>query len=145
MWVSLKTDALKKLHICIEFQDSKICICLPTGAFDTHSVSQKPPFTIMRTGESLVSGINCSHDISGYDLIYWYKQDENRILKYLGYLNLQFPTPEDDVKGKISFDGDGSKHSSLSISDLLLDDSGVYFCAASSHSAADSPQLSTQT
>lgn len=133
------------MYICTSFQHSKICIYFPTGASDTQSVSQKPPFTIMRTGESLVSGIKCSHNIRSYDLIHWYKQDETRILKYLGYLNAQFPTSEDDVKGKISFDGDGRTHSSLSISHLLLNDSGVYFCAAGSHSAADSPQLRTQT
>lgn len=122
-----------------------ICIYLATGASDTKTVSQKPPFTIMRVGESLVGGIKCSHNIGGYDVIYWYKQDETRILKYLGFRNIQFSTYEEDVKGKISFDGDGRSHSSLSISKLLLNDSGVYFCAASRHSAADSPQLSTQT
>uniref|UniRef100_A0A0F8AB83 Immunoglobulin V-set domain-containing protein n=1 Tax=Larimichthys crocea TaxID=215358 RepID=A0A0F8AB83_LARCR len=55
------------------------------------------------------------------------------------------PNPEDDVKGKISFDGDGQTHSSLTISDLVLNDTGVYFCAASQHSAADSPQVNTKT
>uniref|UniRef100_H3BXS5 Ig-like domain-containing protein n=1 Tax=Tetraodon nigroviridis TaxID=99883 RepID=H3BXS5_TETNG len=104
------------------------------GASKTQSVFQEPPFIIMRAGESLVSGIKCSHTISGYDLIYWYKQDESRTFKFLGYLNVLFATPEDDVKGKINFDGDGRSHSSLNISGLFLNDSGVYFCAASSHS-----------
>uniref|UniRef100_H3C2T7 Immunoglobulin V-set domain-containing protein n=1 Tax=Tetraodon nigroviridis TaxID=99883 RepID=H3C2T7_TETNG len=44
--------------------------------------------------------------------------------------NFNSPNLEDDVKGKISFDGDGRSHSSLNISALSLADSGVYFCAA---------------
>ncbi|KAM3595296.1 uncharacterized protein V6R79_021175 [Siganus canaliculatus] len=73
------------------------------------------------------------------------RQDENRALKLLGYLNTQFPYPEEDVKDKISFDGDGSKESSLSVSGLELKDSGVYFCAASRHSAAGSRGVETKT
>ncbi|TWW72561.1 hypothetical protein D4764_16G0010580 [Takifugu flavidus] len=115
------------------------------GAADTKSVSQKPSFTILRTGESVVSEINCSHSISSYDQIYWYKQDESRALKLLGYLYTNIQNVEDDVKGKISFDGDGRSSSSLSIAAVGLKDSGVYFCAASLHSAAGSPRDNTQT
>lgn len=116
-----------------------------SGASDAKSVSQNPPFIIKRTGESVVGGISCSHKIQNYDAILWYKQDEHKALKLLGLLNVKTPYPEDDVKGKISFDGEGSKQSSFSISDLALSDSGVYFCAASRHSAADSPQVNTKT
>lgn len=123
----------------------KILSASSTGASDDKSVSQNPPFIIKRTGESVVRGINCSHKIQNYDAILWYKQDEHKALKLLGLLNVKSPYPEDDVKGKISFDGEGSKQSSFSISDLALSDSGVYFCAASRHSAADSPQVSTKT
>ena len=49
------------------------------------------------------------------------------------------------MKDKISFDGDGRTHSNLNISNLSLSDSGVYFCAASLHSAADSPLVNTKT
>ncbi|KAM3594531.1 uncharacterized protein V6R79_009451 [Siganus canaliculatus] len=73
------------------------------------------------------------------------RQDENRALKLLGYLNTQFANPEEDVKVKISFDGDGSKESSLSVFGLELKDSGVYFCAASRHSAAGSRGVETKT
>uniref|UniRef100_A0A3B5KGJ4 Ig-like domain-containing protein n=1 Tax=Takifugu rubripes TaxID=31033 RepID=A0A3B5KGJ4_TAKRU len=108
-------------------------------------VSQKPSFTILRTGEFVVSEINCSHSINSYDRIYWYKQDESRALKLLGYLYTNIQNMEEDVKGKISFDGDGRSGSSLSIAAVGLKDSGVYFCAASLHSAAGSPQDNTQT
>ncbi|KAA8581851.1 hypothetical protein FQN60_008591, partial [Etheostoma spectabile] len=99
------------------------------GASNTNSVFQAPPFIIKRTGESVASEINCSHSITGYDRILWYKQDEQKALKLLGYLNLGTPYIEDDVKGKISFDGDGRTHSRLTVSGLSLNDNGVYFCA----------------
>lgn len=101
-----------------------------TGASNAYSVVQTPPFIIKGPGESVTRGINCSHNITNYDVILWYKQD-HRALKLLGYLNINFPYPEDDVKEKISFKGDGRKQSSLTISNVSVYDNGVYFCAAS--------------
>lgn len=116
-----------------------------TGAVDTSSVLQTPAFIIKRDGDPHVGGITCSHRVPSFQVILWYKQDETKALKYLGYLNNKFPKVEDDVQGKMSIDGDGSSHSSLGIAGLVVNDSGVYFCAASLHSAADSPQLNTQS
>lgn len=100
---------------------------------------------IKRPGESVHSEITCTHNINTYDRILWYKQDQHRALKLLGFLNVMNPYPEKDVKGKINFDGHGSKYSRLNISSLDLNDSAVYFCAASQHSAAAPPPLSTKT
>lgn len=100
---------------------------------------------IKSTNESVDKKISCSHSITNYDRILWYKQDTQKGLKLLGYLNVMHPYPEDDMKGKINIDGDANRESSLSIFNLASGDSGVYFCAASRHSAADSPQLSTKT
>ncbi|KAM7403595.1 hypothetical protein PAMA_004171 [Pampus argenteus] len=100
-------------------------------ASKTNSVVQTPPFIIKRTGENVASEIYCSHSITGYDRILWYKQDGHKAPKLLGYLNLQFENLEDDVKGKVSFNGHGSKHSNFTIFNLTLNDSAVYFCAAS--------------
>lgn len=134
----------KTLH-SYRFPFFKSCLRFFTGASQTNDVFQTPPFIIKRTGESVVSEIDCSHQIAAYDVILWYKQDELKALKLLGYLYVNTRNLEKDVKGKISFDGDGRKRSSLTISDLLLNDSGVYFCAASRHSAAEFPQVSTKT
>lgn len=95
---------------------------------------------IKKPDESVVSDIHCSHHVSGFERILWYKQDKHGALRYLGYLNLKFPYPEDDVKGKISFGGDGSTFSNLTISTVSVNDSAVYFCAASRHSATTSPE-----
>ncbi|CAJ1074746.1 Hypothetical protein SMAX5B_008929 [Xyrichtys novacula] len=112
---------------------------------DTKTVKQEPESLMKKIGESVISEINCSHRITNYDVILWYKQDKHRGLKLLGYLNNRFPNPEDDVKGKINFDGNGRSDSRLNITNLSLDDSGMYFCAASRHSAADPPGVATKT
>lgn len=77
------------------------------------------------------SEIHCSHTVSYFEVILWYKQDEHNSLKYLEYLNRQFPTIGSDMEGKITLKGDGSKYCTLTVSKLLFNDSGVYFCAAS--------------
>ncbi|XP_063764368.1 uncharacterized protein LOC134881153 [Eleginops maclovinus] len=126
-----------------------VCIFLHlpgnNAASNSNSVLQTPPFILKRAGESVDREINCSHNIPNYQIILWYRQEQHQNMRFLGYLNTIYSTPEEDVKGKISFDGDGRAQSRLSVSDLSLEDSGVYFCAASQHSAADSPQLSTKT
>lgn len=113
---------------------------LSTGTSDTKTVLQTPAFIIKRTGESLNNEIECSHSIENYEVIMWYKTSWNETLRFLGFLNLGFPYPEEDLKAKISFEGDGSQKSKLSVSDLQVSDSAVYYCAARRHSAADPMQ-----
>uniref|UniRef100_A0A3B5L306 Ig-like domain-containing protein n=1 Tax=Xiphophorus couchianus TaxID=32473 RepID=A0A3B5L306_9TELE len=114
-------------------------------ASDSKDVDQTPPSIIKKTGESVDKEIRCSHSIPSYQVILWYKQDKHKALKLLGYLNLEYPNIEEDVKGKISFEGDGRQQSTLTVSNLTVDDSAVYFCAASQHSAAEYPEVSTKT
>ncbi|TWW72563.1 hypothetical protein D4764_16G0010600 [Takifugu flavidus] len=93
------------------------------AAADDKSVRQTPPSITKREGDALVSGINCSHQVSSFQVILWYKQDESRALKLLGYLYTNNQNVEEDVKEKISFDGDGRSGSSLSIAAVGLKDS----------------------
>ncbi|XP_040915920.1 uncharacterized protein LOC121196839 [Toxotes jaculatrix] len=95
------------------------------GASHSKQVVQTPLSIIKRIRESVDSEIGCSHSITNYDLILWYKQEGQRALKLLGYLNMKFVNLEDSAKGKISFDGDGEKQSKLSIFNLSLSDSGL--------------------
>uniref|UniRef100_A0A672JJQ4 Ig-like domain-containing protein n=1 Tax=Salarias fasciatus TaxID=181472 RepID=A0A672JJQ4_SALFA len=93
----------------------------------------------------VVSEIKCSHKIPSYNHILWYKQGKDKALQLLGYLNLNSVNVESEMNGKISFIGDGRNDGSLSISDLRLNDSAVYFCAASLHSAAHLSGVKTKT
>lgn len=93
----------------------------------------------------MVGEITCSHSIQYYDVILWYRQDGQKALKLLGFLNTNTEYVDGDAKGKFSIDGDGRSHSTLSISDITLSDGGIYFCAASSHSVAPSCQHGSKT
>lgn len=80
--------------------------------------------------------LTCSHSITSYNVILWYQQlvgDTN--LKLIGYTLYQAPTLEDPFKGHFNVTGDGSKQAYLHILKLRkLEDSGMYYCAASRHS-----------
>ncbi|KAI3367123.1 hypothetical protein L3Q82_008193 [Scortum barcoo] len=91
------------------------------GDSNTNSVLQTPPFIIKRTGESVTSEIKCSHKTTSFNQILWYKQDEHKALKFLGYLNVGSPLPEDDVKEKISFDGDGREKILAELEEVDMD------------------------
>uniref|UniRef100_A0A3B4H999 Immunoglobulin V-set domain-containing protein n=1 Tax=Pundamilia nyererei TaxID=303518 RepID=A0A3B4H999_9CICH len=63
----------------------------------TYNVLQTPPSIIKKVGQSVSSEIHCSHNVSIFERILWYKQDKHRAPQFLGYLNLNFPYPEEDV------------------------------------------------
>uniref|UniRef100_A0A8C4FC41 Ig-like domain-containing protein n=1 Tax=Dicentrarchus labrax TaxID=13489 RepID=A0A8C4FC41_DICLA len=78
--------------------------------------------------------INCSHSIQSYDRILWYKQTE-RQLQFLGYLYFNNGYPETGVKVKIAGSANKDQNCTLTIEELQLNSSAVYFCAARLHSA----------
>lgn len=116
---------------------------LPPGAPSAYQVLQSPRFAAPKPGESVT--IHCSHNVSIFERILWYKREKHGALRYLGYMNRSFPYPEGDVKDKMNFGGDGSKHATLNISTVSENDSAIYFCAASRHSTAESLSVNTKT
>ncbi len=50
--------------------------------------------------------------------------------KLMGYLNYDKENKELEFENKIKLEGDGQKNGTLTISNLRLNDSAVYFCAA---------------
>ncbi|XP_077416174.1 M1-specific T cell receptor beta chain-like [Vanacampus margaritifer] len=101
------------------------------AAEDTTTVHQTPPFIIKRVGERTANELSCSHSITDYDVILWYKQGRGNTMEFLGYLNQNFPEIESHLTGKVDFTGNGRQQSELTIDNLTLNDSAVYFCAAS--------------
>jgi len=63
----------------------------------------------------------------------------------LGYLVGSSETVEDKFKNKINLDGNANKYSVLKLQSLSSEDSAVYFCAASIHSAVGSLNFFAKT
>ena len=87
--------------------------------------------------ESKMVKLSCSHSIENYNQILWYKQQRNnRQLELLGYLYLTNPYPEKEMDGEMSGSAGQHQTASLTIKNISVESSAVYFCAASFHNAA---------
>uniref|UniRef100_A0A8C9R7X9 Ig-like domain-containing protein n=1 Tax=Scleropages formosus TaxID=113540 RepID=A0A8C9R7X9_SCLFO len=124
------------------FHNDFVRLCLsccflsfPTDQAISINVHQSPPDLVLLPGES--PQFSCSHSISSYDRMYWYKQTKNGVFVALGNLNTVFPNPEADFEKKITMLGDGRNNGTLKILNVSVADNAVYFCAASRHSVAD--------
>ncbi len=94
------------------------------------SVLQTPDDLLKNQDESAV--ITCTHNIQSYDRILWYKQSQDVLgLKLMGNLYTKSETKEPEFLHKIKLEGDGRDKGILTISNLIVNDSAVYFCAAS--------------
>ena len=122
-----------------------IVFAVSTGSTLATNVNQTPTDKFKNANESLE--LQCLHSISSYNVILWYKQTHGGTLTLLGYLYATTKSVEPEFSGKFEMDGDANinKKNSLTISNLLLNDSAVYFCAASLHSVSDHLPLSTIT
>uniref|UniRef100_A0A9J8AFN9 Immunoglobulin V-set domain-containing protein n=1 Tax=Cyprinus carpio carpio TaxID=630221 RepID=A0A9J8AFN9_CYPCA len=72
---------------------------------------------------------SCQHLLTTdlrYRNVYWYMLG----FKLMGYLNYDNENKELEFEKKIKLDGDGQKNGTLIISNLMQNDSAVYFCAA---------------
>lgn len=89
--------------------------------------------------------VQCVHNISTYNTILWYKQSQDRGLTLLGNVYRKTKNKEDKFNKKIELiEGSGvNEKNVITIKNLSVDDTAVYFCAASEHSAIH-PVLSSQ-
>lgn len=81
--------------------------------------------------------LHCSHS-SSYNVMLWYKQTRGKGLELIGYLVGSGETVEDKFKTKANLDGNANKNCVLKLKNLSSDDTAVYLCAASRHSAVAS-------
>ncbi|MBN3288813.1 HVM14 protein, partial [Polyodon spathula] len=96
---------------------------------DGINIRQSPPSLIKSPGHSVE--LQCSHDDSNYNQMYWYQQTRKGALDLIGYLSNTEVKPEEKFKERFILTGDGRKAGSLTISSVTAEDSAVYFCAAS--------------
>ncbi|KAL4597452.1 hypothetical protein GN956_G26043 [Arapaima gigas] len=111
-----------------------LLLLLPDPSLSTQEVHQWPPDSVRRPGES--AHFSCSHSISDYDRVFWYKQTEDGAFVCLGYLNVNFPNVEPTFEENVSMGGDGRSNGTLTVWKVSERDAAVYFCAAGRHNAA---------
>lgn len=95
---------------------------------------QQVPSSILGSlhGETTIS---CNHSESAYNVILWYQKPRgDSALKLIGYILYGNPTIEDGFQESFKISGDGSVKSQLEVEKLKAEDSGIYYCAASTHS-----------
>uniref|UniRef100_A0A4W5LE84 Ig-like domain-containing protein n=1 Tax=Hucho hucho TaxID=62062 RepID=A0A4W5LE84_9TELE len=93
---------------------------------NNYQVHQSPATLYKNQGES--AKIECSHSISGYNVILWYKQSNYRELVLSGYMIATSGNPEAGFK--IEGDASAGGTSTLTINQLTPNSSAVYYCAA---------------
>ncbi|KAL7862355.1 hypothetical protein SRHO_G00137960 [Serrasalmus rhombeus] len=102
---------------------------LVTGSLNAVAVQQTPSDLIKNQGQS--AEITCSHNIQSHDRILWYKQSQTKELTFMGYLFVDSGNPEPEFNNKIKISGNSNEfHGSLTMTNLSLDSTAVYFCAA---------------
>lgn len=123
------------------FLSLSLSILSSPGSSFSSQVYQSPVALYKNQGK--LAKMECSHSISSYDRILWYKQSNYRELVFLGYMTAKIGFPEAgfDIEG----DANAGGTSTLTINQLTPNSSAVYYCAASLHSASDLPLCSTKT
>uniref|UniRef100_A0A4W6CML7 Ig-like domain-containing protein n=1 Tax=Lates calcarifer TaxID=8187 RepID=A0A4W6CML7_LATCA len=120
----VEAHAVICLVLCLSF--------FPTGASVSDKVQQTP--ADIHKKQEQTAKIYCSHNIESYYIILWYKQS-NRELQLLGYMTGDSEKLEPGVKVKIEGNANKGQNCTLTIEGLRTNNSAVYFCAASYHSA----------
>lgn len=93
--------------------------------------SKTPNDLLRKHGDS--SELHCSHSISGYNTIQWYKQTRNSEIQFMGYLVGSQPQLEPEFRNMVTLTGNGYSNGTLTIKSLTPNDSAEYFCAAFTH------------
>ena len=107
------------------------------GVSLSDQVHQTPPEMVVAIKSGATVTLNCSHSIKDYDRILWYKQQRNdKQLKLLGNIYSTTANPEKGMDVEMSGSADQDKTASLTIQNISVESSAVYFCAARFHNAA---------
>uniref|UniRef100_A0A3Q2VNN2 Immunoglobulin V-set domain-containing protein n=1 Tax=Haplochromis burtoni TaxID=8153 RepID=A0A3Q2VNN2_HAPBU len=87
------------------------------------------------SSSSASTGRQKSPSYEVYNVILWYKQTKNNQLQLLGHVYSTNPSVEPGVTVTIAGNANKDQTCTLTIKDLTLNSSAVYFCAARYHSA----------
>ncbi len=98
-------------------------------------VIQQSPKHLLQTVEEKEAKLFCRHGDSSYQYLYWYQQKSiGGSLDLIGMLNYGAATEEEKFKPRFNITGHAKENAFLHISSISVEDSAIYFCAASLHS-----------
>ncbi|KAF5891696.1 T-cell receptor beta variable [Clarias magur] len=112
------------IHFLIFFSSTIVCF----AGSGVCSVIQNPPDLIKSHNE--FAEIKCAHTVKSYDQILWYKHSQDSGFTLMGYIFAATLKREPELEAKIKLSGNGRNNGSLTINNLTVSDSAVYFCAA---------------
>lgn len=108
-----------------------LCFFILIGASLSDQVHQAPAEIYCKQGGTVK--ITCSHSIDTYNRVLWYKQTKDRQLQLLGYMLADNAYPENEVDVEMNGNANKDQNCTLTVKNLMQN-SSVYFCAASLHS-----------
>ncbi|XP_037550754.1 M1-specific T cell receptor beta chain [Nematolebias whitei] len=106
----------------------KSCTLTVEGSSLSDQVVQTPSFIQASPGGA--AKMTCSHSIQSYNQILWYKRSEHGELTLLGYMYLDNSNPEPGVNVLMEGSADEGRNCSLTLRELSVSSSALYFCAA---------------
>lgn len=99
-----------------------------TGPANCVNFEQTPLLIVNQSSEAK---INCKHDDSSLLVMLWYRQ-QSMSLDLIGYsYSGSPPNKEPEFKDRFTQTREKTETGSLTISELVLSDSAIYYCAAS--------------
>ncbi len=98
-------------------------------------VIQQSPKHLLQTLEEKEEKLFCRYSDSSYQYIFWYQQKSNGgYLELIGMLSYGTASLEEKIKPQFNITGHAKEDTFLHISSISVEDSAIYFCAASLHS-----------
>lgn len=117
----------------------------PTGTAGGSDVEQNP--TILWGQMNSFASMNCTHNKgTNYYQMYWYRQRPGETMRLVVFTSAYAEPDFGDVdKNKFDVHKKVPEFGSLTVKDLHLNDSAMYFCSVSEHSMAKVEECCTKT
>uniref|UniRef100_A0A8B9RIV8 Ig-like domain-containing protein n=1 Tax=Astyanax mexicanus TaxID=7994 RepID=A0A8B9RIV8_ASTMX len=109
-------------------------VALVLGTIPLYSsliIQQSPAHVLGTPGQTEVK-LSCRHGDTSYPYLYWYQQKTaSSSMELIGFLQYENVFPEEKFKARFKLSGHAKADAFLVISNITVQDSAVYFCAAS--------------
>ncbi|KAK0140612.1 T cell receptor alpha variable 36/delta variable 7 [Merluccius polli] len=137
-----KTATLTIQNISVE--SSAVYFCAASASL-SDQVHQTPTEMVVAIESGQTATLSCSHSIVNYNQILWYKQQRiDKKLEFLGYIWGTTAKPEEGTTFEMGGSANQDKTATLTIQNISVESSAVYFCAASASLSDQVQQTPTE-